>query len=68
MSYDFTAASDFFDKLGATPQEVRDEIGRVMHEMAPDRHFLTLPQTRALGLLSVFADFIERITPKEVAV
>lgn len=64
MSYDFTEASEFFDKLGATPQEVKDEINRVMNEMGLGRRFLTIQQTRVLGLLSVFADFIERITPK----
>lgn len=65
MSYDFIAASEFFDKLGATPQEVKDELNLVMNEMGLGRRFLTIQQTRILGLLSVFADFIERITPKE---
>lgn len=65
MTYDFTAASEFFDTLGASPQEVKDEIDRIMNEMGLGRRFLTIQQTRTLGLLSVFADFIERITPKE---
>lgn len=64
MTYDFTAASEFFDELGATPQEVKDEIDRVKDEIGVGRRFLTIEQTRAIGLLSVFADFIERITPK----
>lgn len=65
MTYDFTAASEFFDELGATPQEVKDEIDRVKDEIGFGRRFLTIEQTRAIGLLSVFADFIERITPKK---
>lgn len=64
MTYDFTAASEFFDTLGASPQEVKDEIDRVTDEIKRSRIF-TIQNTRILGLLSVFADFIERITPKE---
>lgn len=65
MTYDFTAASEFFDELGVTPQEVKDEIDRVKDEIGFGRRLLTIEQTRAIGLLSVFADFIERITPKK---
>lgn len=63
MSYDFTAASDFLDGIGATPQEIKDEIDRVTDEIKRSRIF-TMQNTRILGLLSVFADFIERIAPK----
>lgn len=62
MSYDFTAASEFLDGIGATPQEIKDEIDRVTDEIKRSRIF-TMQNTRILGLLSVFADFIERITP-----
>lgn len=62
MSYDFTAASEFLDGIGATPQEIKDEIDRVTDEIKRSRIF-TIQNTRILGLLSVFADFIERITP-----
>lgn len=65
MSYDFTAASEFLDGIGATPQEIKDEIDRVKDEIGFGRRLLTIEQTRAIGLLSVFADFIERITPKK---
>lgn len=63
-SYDFTAASEFLDGIGATPQEIKDEIDRVTDDIKRSRIF-TMQNTRILGLLSVFADFIERITPKE---
>lgn len=63
MSYDFTAASDFLDGIGATPQEIKDEIDRITDEIRRSRIF-TMQNTRILGLLSVFADFIERITLK----
>lgn len=63
MSYDFTAASDFLDGIGATPQEIKDEIDRITDDIKRSRIF-TMQNTRILGLLSVFADFIERITPK----
>lgn len=62
-TYDFTAASEFFDRLGATPQEVKDEINRVTDEIKRSRIF-TMQNTRVLGLLSVFASFVETITPK----
>lgn len=65
MTYDFTAASDFLDGIGVTPQEIKDEIDRVMNEMGANRRFLTIRQAHIFGLLSVFADFIERITPKQ---
>ncbi len=65
-TYDFTAASEFLDGIGATPQEIKDEIDRVMNEIGLGRRFFTIEQTRILGLLSVFADFIERITPKDI--
>lgn len=65
MTYDFTAVSEFLDGIGATPQEIKDEIDRVADEIKRSRIF-TMQNTRILGLLSVFADFIERITPKEV--
>lgn len=64
MSYDFTAASDFLDGIGATPQEIKEEIDRVTDEIKRSRIF-TIQNTRVLGLLSVFGDFIERITPKK---
>lgn len=67
MSYDFTAASEFLDEIQATPKEIKDEIDRVTDEIKRSRVF-TIQNTRILGLLSVFGDFIERITPKEVAV
>ena len=63
MSYDFTAASEFLDGIGATPQEIKEEIDRVTDDIKRSRIF-TMQNTRILGLLSVFADFIERITPK----
>lgn len=62
-AYDFTAASDFLDGIGATPREIKDEIDRITDEIRRSRVF-TMQNTRILGLLSVFADFIERITPK----
>lgn len=65
MTYDFTAASDFLqNEIEATPQEIKDEIDRVIDEIKRSRIF-TMQNTRVLGLLSVFADFVERITPKE---
>ena len=64
MSYDFTAVSEFLDGIGATPQEIKDEIDRVADEIKRSRIF-TMQNTRILGLLSVFADFIEKVTSKE---
>lgn len=63
MSYDFTAASEFLDGIGATPKEIKEEIDRVTDDIKRSRIF-TMQNTRILGLLSVFADFIERIAPK----
>ena len=63
-TYDFTAASEYLDGIGATPREIKDEIDRVADEIKRSRIF-TIQNTRILGLLSVFADFIDRITPKE---
>lgn len=62
-TYDFTAASEFLDGIGATPKEIKEEIDRVTDDIKRSRIF-TMQNTRILGLLSVFADFIERITPK----
>ena len=65
MSYDFIAALEFLDGIGATPREIKDEIDRVADDIKRS-HIFTMQNTRILGLLSVFADFIERITPKTV--
>lgn len=62
-AYDFTAASDFLDGIGATPREIKDEIDRVTGDIKRSRVF-TMQNTRVLGLLSVFASFVETITPK----
>lgn len=62
-AYDFTAASDFLNGIGATPQEIKEEIDRVTDEIRRSRVF-TMQNTRILGLLSVFASFVETITPK----
>lgn len=65
MSYDFTAASEFFDEIKATPQEVRDEIERTIEDMHRDRVY-TIQKTRILGLLSVFSKLVGRVTPKTI--
>lgn len=62
MSYDFTAAADFLDGIGATPQEIHDETERVIDDIKRSRVF-TMQNTRVLGLLSVFSDLTDRIKP-----
>lgn len=68
MSYDFTAASDFLQyEAGMTPEEFLGEIEEAMHQVALLRNKRNGKVAHEIyTALLTCADFIERITPKEV--
>lgn len=70
MSYDFTAASEFLtDEAGITPEELYCDIVDAMATVSKLENKRNRKVAHSIwDTLLTRADFIERITPKEVAV
>lgn len=68
MSYDFTAASDFLhNEAQTTPEELYEEIVAAMSTVAALETKRNRKAAHSIwDTLLTCADFIERITPKEV--
>lgn len=68
MSYDFTAASEFLtDEAGITPEELYEEIVAAMSTVAALETKRNRKAAHSIwDTLLTCADFVERITPKEV--
>lgn len=70
MSYDFTAASEFLQyEAETTPEQLGEEIWAAWCSISDIETKRNRKAVEAIkGTLLTCADFIERITPKEVAV
>lgn len=68
MSYDFTAASDFLrNEAQTTPEELYEEIVGAMATVSALENKRNRRAAHSIwDTLLTCADFIERITPKEV--
>lgn len=68
MSYDFTAASDFLrNEAQTTPEELYEEIVGAMATVSALENKRNRKAAHSIwDTLLTCADFIERITPKEV--